>query len=143
MSTIVTYAGQTGLVDGAREKVCTGVVTPGDVLGENGSDQVLRYATAAGNPGAVLVAKEQLFVGRDLNTDYASGDTVQYHNADVGHRMYVRLAASQNIAINGLLEMSATAGKVRALAAGVALFKALEAKVSGGAETPLILVERI
>lgn len=143
MSTIVTYAGQIGLVDGSREKICGGAITPGDILQENGSDALVRYGTAGGNPGPVLVAKDQPFVGRDIDTDYASGETVEFHMCQIGDRVRVRLAASQTIAINSLLEIGATAGKLRALNTGVALFKALEAVTSGVGQTPLIHVERI
>jgi len=79
------------------EKVCTGEVKPGHIITRNSSDLVLKHATAGAAPlagGSVWVAKEDHVIGGGIDTAYASGSRVFYHDPRKGDLLYCRVAAA-------------------------------------------------
>lgn len=111
-------------------------ITPGDCLVLNSDDEFVVQATAGGSH-PLIVAKEDDLQGKTIDDTYADAVPVLAHQAQKGDKLYMRLAASQTIAIGDLLEYS-TAGKLRAFASGKAVARADEAVTTGVGETARI-----
>jgi hypothetical protein len=86
--------------------------------------RVRPHATAA-VATARAVATEQSMVNKGVNDGYAVNDLVEFSEGAGGSSFWMLIASGQNIAAGQKLE-SAGDGTLRALAAGVALFSALE-----------------
>jgi hypothetical protein len=111
-------------------------IMPGDCCIINADNEAVDQYFAGGQH-PVLVAKEDYLQGKTIDQAYADEDPVFLHRAMPGHKVNLRLAASQTITKDELLEYDGT-GKVRVLAAGTAKFQAAEDVTTGGAETKRI-----
>jgi hypothetical protein len=111
-------------------------IVPGDLLEINTDNEVVVHA-AAGVRGQVLVAKEDYLQGRTINHPYDDEDVIACHNAQPGHKLNLRLAASQTIATGDYLTSNGD-GKVKAVGGGTRIFKAAEAVTTGAGETKRI-----
>lgn len=80
-----------------QEEKCAAIVTPGELLTFNASGLLIPHGTAGGNPNPTMVAMEQEIIGNGIDTDYASGDTVQYLIPKPGDVLYMFLADGENI----------------------------------------------
>lgn len=78
-----------------EELVNSGIVTPGQLLQRNSSNQVARHATSGGNQER-LVALENDLVGDDIDTNYAASKRVQCRNCVPGDVMWMLLADGEN-----------------------------------------------
>lgn len=116
-------------------------IKPGHLVDRFNNGGIIRWrkhATAGGNVGR-LVATEQSMLNLGTDDAYAAGDLVEVSAGRGGAAFWMRIASGQNIAAGNKLE-SAGDGTLRILAAGVALFSALENKANVTVET-MIRVE--
>lgn len=111
-------------------------IMPGDCLMINADNEYVVQGTAGGDH-PVIVAKEMDLVGKTIDDAYADEDVVYGHRAQKGDKVYIRLAASQTITMDEMLEYDGT-GKVRVLNTGKAKFQAAEAVTTGVGETARI-----
>jgi len=105
------------------------VITPGmlvERINTAGVWQWRKHATAAG-AGVRAVATEQSMLNKGVDIDYAAGDLMEVSELAGGSSAWMLIASGQNIVFGQNLE-SAGNGTLRAIAAGVALFQALETK---------------
>jgi len=88
------------------EALASGAITPGMVLEMTNAsaDTVKAHATAGGNVAPLLVAIENELKGDGTDTNYASGDRVQYVIPRAGDHVYLRVKDGQNVAKANLLE---------------------------------------
>lgn len=108
--------------------VAAGVaITPGHLVERYNAAGVwrLRPHTTAGGNTARLVATEQSMINKNVNDGYAINDLVEATLAGMGTNLWMIIASGQSIAYGQKLE-SAGDGTLRAIAAGTALFQALE-----------------
>lgn len=106
-------------------------VTPGHLVervNTAGVWQWQKHATAGG-AGARSVATEQSMVNLTIEDNYAAGDLMEVSEGAGGSSFLMFIASGQNIAYGNKLE-SAGDGTLRILAAGVAMFQALETKAN-------------
>ena len=106
-------------------------ITPGHLVervNTAGVWQWQKHATAAGDAQR-SVACDQSMLNKGVDDDYAAGDLVEVAQGVNGTNFWMLIASGQNIAYGDSLE-SAGDGTLRILAAGVALFKALETKAN-------------
>lgn len=105
-------------VNGAQREplsdlAANGAITPGDLI-ERGSNGKLAAIATAGKPNQGIVALENPFGADDttpaIDQAYAADDVVFYTYLQPGDQAYMRLAASQTVAIGDPLVPSATAG---------------------------------
>ncbi len=106
-------------------------ITPGHLVERFNSTGVWRlrkHATAAAAT-AQMVATEKSMSNGSIADTYAANDLVEASIGAGGSSFLMFIASGQNIVFGQTLE-SAGDGTLRALASGVALFSALETKVS-------------
>lgn len=106
-------------------------ITPGHLLVRFNNAGVVRlkkHATAGG-AAVKLVATEQSMLNKGVDDAYAANDLVEASEFGTGASAWMFIASGQTIVPGDLLE-SAGDGTLRALASGVALFSALEAKTA-------------
>lgn len=104
-------------------------ITPGHLIERFNNAGVIRFkkhATAA-QATAPIVALNQSMLNKTVDDAYAAGDLVEAAVMQKGATAWMFIASGQNIVAGQRLE-SAGDGTLRALAAGVALFHALENK---------------
>lgn len=104
-------------------------ITPGHLIERFNNAGVIRFrkhATAAGNTPKI-VATEQSMLNKGVDDAYAANDLVEASALKGGSTAWMFIASGQNIVAGNKLE-SAGDGTLRILAAGVALFQALENK---------------
>lgn len=104
-------------------------ITPGHLVERFNNSGVIRWrkhATAAAATAAA-VATEQAMMNLGVDSAYAANDLVEVSILHKGATAWMFIASGQNIAAGNKLE-SAGNGTLRILAAGVALFVALENK---------------
>lgn len=104
-------------------------ITPGHLVERFNSAGVIRFrkhATAGANT-AQLVALNHAMANKGPDDAYAANDLVEVSAARGGAAYWMLIASGQNIAAGNRLE-SAGDGTLRILAAGTALFTALENK---------------
>lgn len=104
-------------------------ITPGHLVERFNSGGTIRFrkhATAAADT-ARLVATEQSMLNLGVDDAYAAGDLMEVSALQGGATAWMLIASGQNIAAGNRLE-SAGDGTLRILAAGTALFSALENK---------------
>lgn len=124
-----------------NDKSASEAITPGHLVELFNNAGVIRFrkhATAGGNTGR-LVATEMAMMNKGVDDAYAAGDLVEVSAGRGGSTFWMRIASGQNIVAGQKLE-SAGNGTLRAIAAGTALFSALENKANVTVET-MIRVE--
>jgi hypothetical protein len=100
-------------------------ITPGHLVAFNVSGDLVKHASAAGiTPAAFALERE--YMGDDIDTAYAIGDTVAVGVFYPGCRVNALIASGVNVAKGDLLE-SAGDGTLRARTSGHTLGRALEA----------------
>lgn len=99
-------------------------VTPGHAIARSGGQYGLHSAAQAGPLTLALNVPE---MNKDLDDNYASGDLMFAGVFPAGSAGLAWLASGENVTDGALLE-SAGSGKLRALASGVALARAIENK---------------
>ncbi len=107
------------------------VITPGQLVDRFNNSGVIRWrkhATAGGNC-AQAVATEHAMANKGPDDTYAIADLVEVSIGRGGSTFWMFIASGQNIAAGNKLE-SAGDGTLRILAAGTALFSALENKAN-------------
>jgi hypothetical protein len=121
-----------------EEGTASEAITPGHLV--QGVTSISKRSTAA-IATSKSFALERDEMGDDIDTAYASGDTVKVGHFHSGQRVYAFIASGQNITADQKLEPAAD-GTLRAIAAGVAIARALEAvNNSAGPSTARIRVE--
>ena len=106
-------------------------ITPGHLVervNTAGVWQWQKHATAAGDAQRA-VACEQSMLNLDVDDDYAAADLVEVAEGAMGTNFWMFIASGEDIAFGDKLE-SAGDGTLRAYAAGVQLFVALETKAT-------------
>jgi hypothetical protein len=104
-------------------------ITPGHLVERFNNGGIIRFrkhATAGADTGR-LVATEMSMMNKGVSDAYAAGDLVEVSALRGGSTAWMFIASGQNIAAGNRLE-SAGDGTLRILAAGTALFSALENK---------------
>lgn len=105
------------------------IIRPGHLVDRFNNAGVIRWrkhATAA-IAVAPAVATEQSMLNKSVDDDYAAGDLMEVSILEKGATAWMLIASGQNITAGQKLE-SAGDGTLRAFAAGVVLFSALENK---------------
>lgn len=127
-----------------QEAIANAAIRPGDLIEFLSTGKVQKHATASGVASAQF-AREQEWVGKGIDTDYASSDQVAYWIGEKGDRFYAWLKNGENVVIgdflesggNGSLQKSTHAVTNATTAAAVPLARALEAvNNSGGGAGP-------
>lgn len=103
--------------------ICPGMLV--DKYVPSGTTNRLRPHATAAVATPRMVATEQSMVNKTVNDGYAINDLVEASELAGGSSAWMLIASGQNIAFGAKLE-SAGDGTLRVLAAGVALFQALE-----------------
>lgn len=118
-----------------EERNAAAAITPGDLLKLNADNTVQDHDTA-GAATMIWVAKEDYLQGKTIDQAYAVDDVVAIHNAQKGHKLNLRLAASQTIAIGDGLTSNGD-GKIKKAngTTDAVLFNAAEAVTTGAGET--------
>lgn len=111
-------------------------ILPGMCLMINADNEFVKNTGAAGNR-PVIIAKEDDLQGKTIDDLYADEEPVFAHRAMTGDKVQVRLAVSQTITIDEMLEYN-NAGRVVVLASGVAKFQAAEAVTTDADDEALI-----
>lgn len=106
-------------------------ITPGMLV--KGETTILKQTATTAVPVPARFALEREEMGKDIDTDYAIGDSVKVGTAHQGDRINALIASGQNITADGYLE-SAGNGTLKAFSAGTAIARALE---TSGAVTTL------
>jgi hypothetical protein len=119
----VVLLGMDSVIQNEDDKAAA-AITPGMLVAYDASGNVVPHATAGGN-AARMFALEREEAGGDMNAVYAIGDTVKIGYCPPGVRVNA-LIGVVNATKGALLESDGT-GKLRLLAAGVAVAQALEA----------------
>jgi hypothetical protein len=88
---------------GCYEGVANAAIRPGDLIEVMTTGKLRKHATAAGVASA-LFAREEEYVGGDIDTDYAANDQVAYWSAKKGDRFYAWLKNGENAALGAFLE---------------------------------------
>jgi len=86
-----------------KECLANEAITPGELLRFNSNDKLEPHGTAGGNAQAMFAVEED-FVGDGIDTDYASGDQVQYVVGRPGDEINAFLATGNNVAKGDPLE---------------------------------------
>ncbi len=104
-------------------------ITPGMLVERDTTTAVTRWKAhaTAGGGGERAVATEALMLNKGVDDAYATGDLVEVTIARAGHSFWMIIGSGVNVVAGDGLE-SAGNGKLRKLASGVEMFKALEAK---------------
>lgn len=121
-----------------NDRTASEAIKPGHLVELFNAAGVIRFrkhATAGGNTGR-LVATEMAMLNKGVDDAYALADLVEVSAGRGGSTFWMRIASGQNIVAGQKLE-SAGDGTLRAIAAGTALFSALENKANVTAETML------
>lgn len=105
-----------------EEGSASAAITPGYLLKGVTS---LAVFDNAGGPAARQVALERDELGKDIDAAYASGDTVKVGVFSPGMRALLWIASGHDIDADTFLEPDGS-GRVRALASGTVLARALE-----------------
>lgn len=113
-------------------------IMPGDLLKLTADNEVVVHATA-GADTQILVAKEDYLQGKTIDQAYADEDVVMIHNAQKGHKLNMRLAASQTITVGDKLTSNGD-GKLKEAGADAFLFTAAENVTTGVGETARVAV---
>lgn len=109
-----------------KEALAAAAIGPGELLNFDANDALILHATAAGlAPTNKLVAVESPMAATGtsndaIDTDYASGDTVQYVVPLRGAVLYMYLASGENVAKGDPLTSDGS-GALEAVSLGTAL----------------------
>ena len=133
----ITHFGRSGRNGDGTAK---GEIMPGHLL-EPYNEEVddiptMKYrvhSTADQTPGSVIVAFEQSYMGKGIDTAYADGDLVYGCIASPGAELYMWVGSGANISAVGSRLQSAGNGMLKADASGDGRFEAME--VTDGAVT--------
>lgn len=111
------------------DRAASEAITPGHLVELFNNAGVIRFRKHATAAVATerLVATEQLMLNKGVDDAYAANDLMEVSAGRGGSTFWMFIASGQNIAAGDKLE-SAGNGTLRILAAGVALFSALENK---------------
>lgn len=115
-----------------NEALAGGAITPGDLITWSAGTLVVN-ATAADVDAQRMVAVENDLRGDDIDTDYASGDQVQYVKPRAGDELYMWIEASHAAVVIGDALESASGGDLQALSTGrIICFAVEDVDNSGG-----------
>lgn len=131
----IVLQGELSHVHVERQAGAAGIM-PGDCLMIDANNEFVVQANASGKE-PVIVAKEDDLQGKTIDQAYADEDVVFAHFAQKGDKLYLRLAASQTITIDDLLDYNGD-GKVKLTAGTNPRFQAAEAVTTGVGETARI-----
>lgn len=123
------------------EARAAGTITPGFLIQHDSAGKVVAHSSA-GAAGAHMIAIESVFTSRPdlsgqggtITDNYVTDDLVRFHRAQKGDELYMILAApgtAGGVTPADFLESNGD-GKLRKLASGVGLFKAVEASSGTG-----------
>jgi len=121
---------------GVREEdTASEVITPGHLIEFGGSNDIQKHSSA-GSDVQPLIAVENDVVGDGVDTDYVSGERVQYDAPHTGAIYLMRLADGENVTRGTFLE---SAGDGTVQAAGTASSSGAHVAVVGQADEDLDL----
>lgn len=106
----------------------TSTIKPGHLV--DGVSTISKHASAGGACPRNF-ALEQDYMGKDIDTAYATGDTVRVGSFKQGDHVYAFIPSGVSVAENARLE-SAGDGTLKTFGSGVILARALEAVNNGG-----------
>lgn len=112
------------------------VITPGflvELVDDGGALKYQKHGSAAGD-GAPSVALPQTHFNKDIDDDYAAGDTIMVAIGRPGTTFYMLIASGQDISRADKLE-SAGNGYLKILSGSFALFQSLDNPGSVTADT--------
>ncbi len=130
--------------DFRRDEALAGAaISPGDLVELNSAGKVIVHATEGGYAERAFAIEDAL-QGKDLTTNYAEGDLVQYNIVEVGAEVQAFLFAGEDVAIgeklisngdgtlvaNGSEASGITVNQIVAVA-----MEALDLSASGAADT--------
>lgn len=130
---ITRYNPNTIFLGGDRTQIgdlaASEVITPGHLVDRFNAGGVIRWRKHATASIAVTraVATEQAMLNKGVDDNYAAGDLMEVALLHQGAFAWMFIASGQNITAGQKLE-SAGDGTLKAFAAGVVLFSALENK---------------
>jgi len=113
-----------------KEAIADAAIKPGSFLERTTTGVKVRVATTA---IPVLVAVENEVVGKDIDTDYATSDTVLFGSYGTGVEINAIITDGQVITVGEALQIGA-AGKLITLGAGAIVAIALEAVSPSGSD---------
>lgn len=100
-------------------------ITPGKLIQRNSSSEYELHGAATAGPATLALNQPELNL--TIDDDYAIGDRVNAGTLHSGASGLAWLASGQNVDDGAVLEAAAS-GNLTALASGVPLFRAIEAK---------------
>jgi len=101
-------------------------VTPGHLVEFGGGNDVQKNSSAADAEASPYFAMTKFYDGSDIDTDYASGDTVHFAACPTGVEVNAYLADGENVSVGDSVE-SAGNGALQAFSTGRIIGKATEA----------------
>jgi len=101
-------------------------VTPGELVEFGGGNDIQLQSTAADAEAAPYFALTKFYDGSDIDTDYASGDTVQFALCQPGVEVYAWLEDGESVSIGTSVEAAGNGG-LQTYSTGRILGKAMEA----------------
>lgn len=99
-----------------KERAAGGTITPGHLVTLNSSNAVVVHATASGDVFPAFALEDE-DVGKDLNTNYTSGQNVRYLIPERGSEIYALVPASASAIVIGDLLCSNGDGTLKKYAA--------------------------
>lgn len=96
-----------------REGVANAAITPGMLIEQMSTGKFRAHATAAGVVPSKLFAREEEYVGGNIDTAYAANDQLPYMVCQPGDQVYALVAASAAAIVIGDLLESDGAGMLR------------------------------
>jgi hypothetical protein len=127
-----------------KERIANAAITPGDLVEVMSTGKLRRHGTMGG-PGQIAFALENDLAGKDIATDYAANDTVQYGVFESGAEVYAWLQINESCVIGDFLESDGL-GKLQVASTpieGSNIAIALEAITGGGGVAKRVKVEAL
>lgn len=86
-----------------KEAIANEAITPGELIAFDADMELIPHGTAGGNAQKMFAIEED-FVGDGIDTDYSTGDQVQYVVGRPGDEIYAFLEAGANVSKGDALE---------------------------------------
>lgn len=101
----------------AREAIAAGAITPGHLIALNTAGKVVVHPTAGGVLPSKYFAREEEYTNANIDTAYATNDSVPYWHAKPGDQLFALVPASAAAIVIGDLLESNGDGTLRKVAA--------------------------
>jgi hypothetical protein len=113
-----------------KERAAGGTITPGHLLAYTSTLTVVVHPTAAGNAQKMFAVENEV-IGKDIDTNYSSGDNVLFEVLPRGAEVNALLAASAVAVVKGDYVESNGTGTVRKMTTNAATADTQRAGVVG------------